>query len=126
MSEHIRQVCFVSSLFVESLSEIRITDEVGLLTIPETTEEALNIINQHAHLRLTKADRAALWLAVLITQGLALLTIVPLYMLIRLHSSRETAWMCCSFWPFIPALSLFCRSLMRFIPFSVCSSCGFG
>ena len=88
-----------------------------LLTAPTHTTEALRIINHHAHIPLKPSHQAGIWLAVLITQGIALATVVPLFLLIRLQSSAKVAWMCCSFWPFTPALSIFLPKSDALYPF---------
>ena len=56
---------------------------------------------------VTEADRAAIWLSMLLTGFVAVGTILPLFLLMCRFVSRETAWLTAAFWPLIPALSIF-------------------
>ncbi len=56
---------------------------------------------------LSTVERAVLWLAALLVQACAALTIVPLYGLLRLTCSRRASWMAAAFWPTAPALAVF-------------------
>jgi hypothetical protein len=61
-----------------------------------------------AHVNLlARTDRAVLWLATLLVQAAAALTIVPLYGLLRCGHSRRASWLAAAFWPTIPALAIF-------------------
>ncbi len=79
-------------------------------TEPETVSETLRLIraqsrgSQH---EVTREDAACLWLGALLTQWAAVLTMVPLYLFLRLSESRGAAWRTVVFWPLVPALAIF-------------------
>jgi hypothetical protein len=52
-------------------------------------------------------DTAALWLATLLTQLLAVATLLPIYRLVRIDHSPETAWRAASLWLLVPAVNVF-------------------
>lgn len=54
-----------------------------------------------------RTDLAALWLAELLAQGLAVLTVWPLYGLLRRTESRSTAYVLSACWPLVPAVAIF-------------------
>lgn len=56
---------------------------------------------------ITDTDAAALWLAALLTQFAAALTVVPLYLYIRLRASPVAAWRAAVLWPLVPAVAVF-------------------
>ena len=56
---------------------------------------------------LTQHDRHVLWLAMLLVQLTAAMTIVPLYALIRLDHDVETSWWTASLWTGVPAVAIF-------------------
>lgn len=56
---------------------------------------------------LERADRAAIWLAALITQLAAAAAIVPLFLLLRRSFSRMACWAAVAMWPLVPALAVF-------------------
>ncbi len=66
---------------------------------------------------INPTDVAALWLAALITQAIAALTIVPLYLLIRRTHSRSTSWWTAALWPLVPALAIFLPKSDALFPF---------
>ena len=81
-----------------------------LATAPDSYRDAANLISRnslHSRMPFLEADHAVLWLAALITQWSAVLTMLPLYALIRGGFSRRTGWLTTSLWPFLPALSVF-------------------
>lgn len=85
---------------------------VGLIEtlIPDSAREAFDTIDENLQRngrRLSAADRAATWLAVLIFQSLCAASVIPLFLLIRQTCDRRTAWQAISFWPLIPALAVF-------------------
>ncbi len=83
--------------------------DVVLASQPPEIAEAFGVLEQAAGLAapLPRSDRAALWLAVLMTHLAAAATVIPLYRLLRFDHSRVTAWQVCCLWPFIPALAIF-------------------
>ena len=96
----------------------------GLLaTQPEDLREAFKIIGQ-ASLRtatpLTEQDRCVLWLAALLMQACAAATVIPLYGLLRLHCTRVTSWLLASFWPLVPAVTVFSPKSDTCFPFVGC------
>jgi len=66
---------------------------------------------------ITKIDRAALWLATLITQAVAAATLVPIYLLVRRTQSRTTSWWTAALWPLVPALAIFLPKSDALLPF---------
>jgi hypothetical protein len=56
---------------------------------------------------LSKVERAVLWLAFLLVQAGTVLTVVPLFGLLRMTCSRRASWLAVAFWPTMPALALF-------------------
>ncbi|MCH7688763.1 MAG: hypothetical protein IH899_19130, partial [Planctomycetes bacterium] len=68
-------------------------------------------------LRLRKSDRAALWLAALLTQLAGVLTVVPLFLLLCRNYSRRTSWMVTVLWPLVPALAIFLPKSDALYPF---------
>lgn len=81
-----------------------------LSTQPNSVRESLDLIAQFpmgAPRPLGDSGRASLWLAALLTQLAASLTVVPLYLVLRRTCSRPTSWMAASLWPLVPALAIF-------------------
>ena len=56
---------------------------------------------------LSRVERAVLWLAALLVQAGTVLTVVPLFGLLRMTCSRRASWLAVAFWPTVPALALF-------------------
>ncbi|MBI3863209.1 MAG: hypothetical protein HY290_15060 [Planctomycetia bacterium] len=59
---------------------------------------------------LAPIDRAVLWLAFLLVQACASLTVIPLFGLCRMSCSRRASWQATAFWPAVPAPSGFRKS----------------
>ena len=79
-------------------------------TQPRSTVEGLDIISENVQATtgpLTNADRAAIWLAALMTQLAVVLAMIPLFGLLRRHFSATTSWKVVVFWPLVPALAIF-------------------
>ena len=66
---------------------------------------------------VTPTDRAAVWLAALITQAVAVATIVPLYLLVRRTQSKVTSWWTAALWPLVPSLAIFLPKSDALFPF---------
>lgn len=66
---------------------------------------------------LTDTDRATLWLAMLLTQAVAVATVIPLYLLVSRILSRESAWLAAACWPLVPSLSVFLPKSDALYPF---------
>jgi hypothetical protein len=79
-------------------------------TEPDSAREAFDLIAEHtqasAHPLMTN-DRAVLWLAALLMQLAAALTVVPLYLWMRSTYSRGASWLAAALFPFVPALAVF-------------------
>ncbi len=56
---------------------------------------------------LPPIDEAALWLAAVLTQLAAVATAIPIYQLVRVDHSPETAWRSASLWLLVPAVAVF-------------------
>ncbi|MCH7987934.1 MAG: hypothetical protein IID46_02150 [Planctomycetes bacterium] len=81
-----------------------------LQTQPQRVAEAFSEVEpgiSPLNLRLRESDRAALWLAALVTQLVGVLTVVPLFLLLRRDYSRRTSWRVTVLWPLVPALAIF-------------------
>lgn len=77
-------------------------------TQPTHIKRSFDDIAAHAiGKRLDAADRMALWLGVLLTQLIAVGTVVPLFHLLRGVTSQETAWTVSAMWPLLPAVAIF-------------------
>jgi hypothetical protein len=78
-------------------------------TQPPSVVAAFNDIAGSASSRetLRLADRAALWLAFLLVQFAAAVTVIPLYGLLRRSHPPRVAWLSASFWPAVPAVAIF-------------------
>jgi hypothetical protein len=69
---------------------------------------------------LTRGDRAVLWLAALLVQAAAALTVVPLYGLVRRGQSCRASWLAAAFWPTVPALPIFLPKADCLYPLLAC------
>ncbi len=90
---------------------------------PEDLKEAFRIIaasSARSSNPLTESDRCVLWLAALLMQACAAATVLPLYFLLRLHADRITSWQLVSFWPVVPAVSVFLPKSDVCFPFVGC------
>lgn len=79
--------------------------DMALATQPASVRETFDEIGRHTPLSL--ADRAVLWLALLVVMFAAALTVLPLYGLLRLEHSPATSWLAASLWPTVPAIAVF-------------------
>ena len=81
-----------------------------LATQPESIDSAFVQLEKTADLSPRPppdSDRAALWLAVLLTHLVAAATVVPLFFVMRQDFGPRTAWSVATFWPLVPALAVF-------------------
>jgi hypothetical protein len=76
-------------------------------TMPSSTVEGFRQIERGKHTTVAKPDRAALYLASLITLLACAGTVVPLYALARSALSAETSWIAATLWPLVPSANLF-------------------
>lgn len=87
----------------------RFTDFV-VATEPESVRSAMDELGRLSRTTptpLLRPERAALWLAALLAQMLAALTVLPVYGLLRRTCSPQASWMAAAFWPAVPALAVF-------------------
>lgn len=56
---------------------------------------------------IDRVDRAVLWLAAILAQGVAALTVIPLYGVLRRTCSPRGSWQAASLWPAVPAVAVF-------------------
>ncbi len=92
----------------------------ALATEPPSVREAFAVIDQTERLSgrwLGDEEQAALWLAFLITQAVAVSTVVPAYLLMRQDHDATTAWQAVAFWPLVPALAVFLPKSDALYPF---------
>ncbi len=104
------KLCQQSPQLVQQLLEVQ----------PQSVETAFSLIAERTHQTpspLLPPDRAAIWLAALITQLVGAVALVPLYALLRRTLSRQISWMACSFWPLVPALAVFLPKSDVIFPF---------
>jgi hypothetical protein len=91
-----------------------------LRTQPTSFRDALDQteeLNRGTPRAVSEADRAALWLAALITQLLAAGTLVPIYLLVHRDHPRPVAWLAAAIWPLVPALAIFLPKSDALLPF---------
>lgn len=91
-------------------AEVPALRDLLLRTQPSSFREALDQtekLNRGTDHAITPTDRGALWLAALITQAAAAMTLVLIYLLVRRDHARPVAWLACSLWPLVPALAIF-------------------
>ena len=70
---------------------------------------------------LSPEDRAVLWLALLLVQGAAALTVIPLYALARTTQGRSAAFFAAALWPLVPALATFIPKSDALFPLWTCT-----
>ncbi len=83
---------------------------IVLATQPQSSSVAFLELEKSTHLlqdRLTVAERAALWLSVLLTHIAAAAVVIPLYFLVRADNGPRAAWMTAAFWPLVPTVAIF-------------------
>jgi hypothetical protein len=91
-----------------------------LRTQPAAFKQALDAteeFNRGKPNEITPNDRAALWLAALITQILAAAALIPVYLLVRRDFPRPVAWLSAAIWPLVPALAVFLPKSDALLPF---------
>jgi hypothetical protein len=91
-----------------------------LSTQPTSFRQALDEtegLNRGTPQAITPEDRAALWLAALVTQAFAAAALIPIYLLVRRDHSRAVAWLTASLWPLVPALAVFLPKSDALLPF---------
>ncbi len=66
---------------------------------------------------LTETDMAAIWLAGMLTQFLAVASVVPLFFLVRRFFDDPLVWKVVVFWMFVPALAIFLPKSDALYPF---------
>jgi hypothetical protein len=96
----------------------RLTEAV-LATQPEIVREFFDVIATYpdnAAGPLLQTDRAVLWAASILTHVLAIVTLVPLYFLLRRTCSPEASWQAVAFWPTVPALAVFLPASDTLLP----------
>jgi hypothetical protein len=94
--------------------------ETVLATMPASISDAFDELDANLARsagKLTAPDRASLWLAMLLTQSVAVATIVPLYLLVARYLSKESAWLAAACWPLVPSLSIFLPKSDALYPF---------
>jgi len=94
--------------------------EFVLATQPESADAAGALIAQQTRGTTTPlfaAGQAALWLAALITQAVGVLTVVPLYLLIRRTHQSQASFLAAALWPLVPALAIFLPKSDALYPF---------
>lgn len=89
-------------------------------TQPAELQESFAEIADRSHLPgmpLLDRDRSVLWLAALVVQLIAVLAVVPLYLLLRRTESRATSWLTASLWILVPAVAVFLPKSDTLFPF---------
>jgi hypothetical protein len=91
-----------------------------LATQPASFKQALDeteSLNRGGPHDITPTDRAALWLAAIVTQALASGALIPIYLLVRRDHPRHVAWLSAAVWPLVPALAVFLPKSDALLPF---------
>ncbi len=91
-----------------------------IFTQPRAVCEAFDLIAANARgsaTPLMREDRAVLWLAAMLVQGGAALTVLPLYALLRLWYRPLACWLAAAFWPAVPAMAVFLPKSDALYPF---------
>lgn len=89
-------------------------------TQPPSFRDAMEVIERLERTGprpITGPDRAALWLAVLITQAIAAAGAWPIYLLVRRTHSPTASWWAAALWPLVPALAVFLPKSDALLPF---------
>ena len=103
--------------------EFPVLTQMLVVSQPESVHAAFADINSHAaaavpgRAKLLESDRAALWLAALLTQLVTAATVIPLYLLAVRQVPRPAAWKAAAFWPLVPALAVFLPKSDALYPF---------
>ena len=87
---------------------------------PRSVEDGFEVLDSTPRLHpppLLKSDRAAIWLAAIVTQLVGVATLIPLYLLLRRDYSPQISWMAVTFWPLVPALAIFLPKSDALYPF---------
>ncbi len=100
-----------------TICQSQIIQDILMSVEPTNVTQALDLLKEQSTLRnaqgelvlpeLTPTDRAVLWLADLLTTFLCAATLWPLWGLLRISFTPQTAWRTLAFWPLIPSLALF-------------------
>ncbi len=108
-------------LFLAHRGLIRLCEKFPTLTAflnqtqPREVDEMFDGIERHN--QLLPRDRAAIWLASLLTQFIGVAALLPIFWLARLEHSREASWLASSLWPLVPALAVFLPKSDALYPF---------
>lgn len=89
-------------------------------TEPASVRAAFDVIAENARFGphpLTARERAAAWLAILLTQLVAVAAVCPLYLLLRRCCDRATAVRLIAWWPLLPAVAVFLPKSDALYPF---------
>jgi hypothetical protein len=84
--------------------------DLVLATEPDSVREAFAELRRtalHPPNPVAREHEAVLWLATLLLQAGAALTVAPLFGLLRMGFSRRASWLAAAFWPAVPALAVF-------------------
>ena len=95
---------------IATVDSVPSLQSVAELTMPNSVSEAFDVLNDSATRpdeRLSRSDRAVIWLAALLTMSACAATVIPLFFLIALTCDRRSAWGAIAFWPLLPALAVF-------------------
>lgn len=107
-------ILFDRALIVLCRESPGLTDAV-LATQPAAFAQAFDDLTSGR--KVPPADRAALWLSVIITHLLAAATVMPLFLLARHTSDAGSAWRAAAFWSLVPALAIFLPKSDALLPF---------
>ncbi len=91
-----------------------------LHSMPDSAQQSLEVIaNNEANsgVNFPQSSQASLWLSIILTHCLAILTIVPLFFLCEMLTDSSAAWKTVCFWPLVPALAIFLPKSDAIYPF---------
>lgn len=91
-----------------------------IATTPDSASRAFDVLEENLNrsgTAFSEADRASLWLGMILTQAICVATILPVYLLLSRFLSRESAWLATACWPLLPAVSVFLPKSDALYPF---------
>jgi hypothetical protein len=93
--------------------------EAVVASQPEAVREYFDAVTEYPDpgtAPLVQTDRAVLWTASMLTHGLAMVALVPMYFLLRRTCPPEASWWAVAFWPTVPALAVFLPASDTLLP----------
>lgn len=89
-------------------------------TTPAGVDEAFGVLESIVRAdgtEFTEADKAALWTAMLATHLASVLTVIPLFLILKRAVPPDVAWLASASWILVPALAVFLPKSDALFPF---------